>query len=586
MREIFRLIGLFMPHWRWMVGGILVSLITFLADVGLLALSGWFLASMALSGLSGSPFNYFTPAAAIRAFALFRTGGRYLERLVTHEAAFRLIARLRVWFFAGLEPLAPARLQEYRAGDLLSRIGADIDTLDHFYVRLMTPVVTAVLGVAACVIFLSRYNMAVALVTLIFLLLAGIGVPLVVGRLGARTGEGMVEASSHLRAQVIDALQGMEELKVFGESDGYTESLEETGSEWLRCQRRMSRLNGFSEGAVGLCANLALWFSLFLLISLVGDGALQEADLAMLALFTLAAFEGVAPLPFAFQMLGHTLAAARRVFFVVDAEPKIQEPSRPSPAPGSSLIEMRDVSFRYGSSCPWALRGVTLKIYPGGKLGVVGASGSGKSTLIYLLLRFWDYTHGEIRLDGRPLESYRSEDVRRHVAVVPQDTHIFNTTIRENILLGNLGAEEGQVVQAAKAAGIHDFVLSQPDGYDTFVGEGGVKLSGGQARRVAIARALLKEALLFILDEPCEGLDPQTEQKVMEGIFKKCEGRAVLLITHRLAGLEKMDEVLILDHGSVVERGSHADLMAKSSLYRRYHDLSRCDSRVSATMSG
>jgi len=573
MRNILRLIHLFVPYWKWIGAGILLSVVTFLADVGLMALSGWFIASMAVAGLTGVPMNYFTPAAAIRGLAILRTLGRYLERLITHETAFRLLARLRVWVYGRLEPLVPARVQAYRSGDLLSRLSADIDTLDDFYVRLLTPLISAMIGCTVCVLFLSRYSKSMAMVTLIFLFLAGAMVPFSVQRLGTPAGEQLVETSSLLRSQVIDGLKGIGELRVYRAAERQARSIEQGTQDMLRYQSQMSRLHGFSEALVGLCANLAMWSSVIILLPLMTRGGPTGPELALIIFFIMTAFEAVAPLPHAFQMLGHTLKAAGRVFALADAQPEIREPDRPAHAPKGFSLHIRDLTFRYHTASPRVLKHINLKIEEGGRLAVIGANGSGKTTLVRLLLRFWEYEQGEIILGGRPLRAYRSSDVRRNMAVVSQDTHLFNTTIRENILIGDLSASEEQMIQAAGAARIHDFVRSLPEGYDTFVGDAGVRLSAGQARRVTIARAILKDAPVMILDEPTEGLDPETERRVMKTLVTLMEGRTVLLITHRLVGLEAVNEVVMLEQGEIVERGRHADLMEKSPRYRRYHDL-------------
>ncbi|MEJ2169592.1 MAG: ATP-binding cassette domain-containing protein [Desulfobacterales bacterium] len=272
-------------------------------------------------------------------------------------------------------------------------------------------------------------------------------------------------------------------------------------------------------------------------------------------------------------MLGHTLTAARRLFALADASPAIREPDSASREPERFSIDIRGLTFRYAPGGPNVLKHINLKIEEGQRLAIIGPTGSGKTTLAHLLLRFWEYEEGEIVLGGRPLKSYRSSDIRRKMAVVSQDSHLFNTTIRENILLANLDASEERMIQAAKAAQLHDFVRSLAEGYDTFVGEMGVKLSTGQIRRVAIARALLKNAPMVILDEPTEGLDTMTEKKVMKALLALMQGRAALLITHRLVGLEAMDKVVMLENGEIVEQGGHADLMRKSSRYRRYYDL-------------
>jgi len=573
MKDLLRLLGLFSSYWKRIAAATLISLLTFLSDVGLLAVSGWFIFAMAIAGISGSTMNYFTPAAAIRAFAICRTVGRYAERLITHDNALRLLARLRVWLYSKLEPLAPARILEFRSGDLLQRLSSDIDVLDNFYVRLLSPLLVAVLGTAICVSFLAWYHSGVALVTLLFLSMAGIGVPLLVKQLGAQTGNAMVNAFSQLRSQVIDGLQGMGELHVYGASERQARSVEQATRGLLNYQSSLSRLKGFSEGAVGLFANLAMWFSVVLLIPVVSRGELSRLELPMIALFTLVAFEAVTPLPIAFQMLGQTFNAARRVFAIVNAEPKVEEPAMPAPLPETFALRFIDLSFRYNPQSSSALTKINLEIPAGAKLAIVGATGAGKSTLVNLLLRFWDYSEGEILLGGQPLKSFHSEDVRRVFAVVSQDTHLFNTTIRENILIANLNATEEQMMEAGETAQIHDFVMSLPDGYNTYVGEAGVRLSVGQCRRIAIARALLKQSPILILDEPGEGLDPETEHQLMETILTLSTGRTLVLITHRMVGLEAMDEVVVLDAGRIAERGSHQDLIRRSASYRRCHDL-------------
>jgi ATP-binding cassette subfamily C protein CydC len=573
MKEMRRLLKLFFPYWRWMCLGIGAAVVTFLGNVGLMAVSGWFLASMAVAGLTHGVFNYFTPAAAIRALAIARTIGRYLERLLTHEATLRLLAHLRVWFYRKLEPLVPARLAEYRSGDLLSRIRADIDTLDNFYVRLVAPVTTALLGTAVCVAILAVYCGPVALTTLLLLAVSGILVPLLVQRLGAESGRGMVETSAYLRANVVDGLQGMGELRVFGAAERQARSVAESTETLLSHQARMSFLQGMADGSLGLCANLAVWAAVILLVPRLMRDNLPRVDLALIVLMILATFEAVMPLPEALRMLGHTLTAARRIFTLVDAEPGITEPEASVPVPESFAITMDKVSFRYAPKDPWALRDIQLRVPPGGRVAVIGPTGSGKTTLINLLLRFRDCDQGSIDWGGRPLSDYQSSDIHRAVAVVSQDTHLFNTTIRENILLARPEADREELVAAARAARLHEFVESLPEGYDTFVGEAGVRLSGGQARRVAVARAVLKDAPLLILDEPTEGLDAETARELMDSLLNLMKGRSVLLVTHRLAGLRAMDEVVFLEGGRIAARGRHEDLLRQSARYRHYHDL-------------
>jgi len=563
-----RLLRLSRRYWTWMALGALLSTLTILANVGLMAMAGWFIAAMTVAGLAGALMNYLLPAAFIRLFAILRTGGRYLERLVTHEATFRLLSELRVWFYAHVEPLAPAQLQRHRGGDLLTRIQADIDTLQHAYLRVLVPVLVAVAGAAAVAALLGLYSRSMALVVLISLLACGVLLPLVMRAAGKRSGENLVATRAALRVALVDTVQGMGELRVYGAAQRQAQAIEALTAQICAEQTRLSRLSGISEGAVGLCASGAMWGSLLIGVALVGRGALQAPELPMLALLVLASFEAVGPLPLAFQRLGETLAAARRVFEIVDAQPQIPSTHAPSPQPHDSSLTMRGVRLRYDTQAPWALDGVDLDLAPGRCVAIVGPSGAGKTSIVRVALRFWEYQEGEIQLGGHDLRSYRPEDVRRLVAVVSQDTHLFNATIIENLRLAAPDASEEAIVRAARAAQIHDFIAALPDGYATEVGEVGVRLSAGQARRVAIARALLKDAPILLLDEPTENLDPQTERAVLESIERLMRGRTVLLITHKLALLrQRIDEVLVLERGRIVERGTNAERMRRRQRY-------------------
>jgi ATP-binding cassette subfamily C protein CydC len=527
----------------------LASLATLVANVTLMAVSGWFIASMAVAGAAHVGMNYLTPAAVIRACAIVRTGGRYGERLITHEATLRLLSRLRVWFYQHLEPLAPARLQGYRSGDLLSRIRADIDTLDNFYLRVLVPTATALLGGLGFVLFLALYDLRLTLILAALLALAGVFTPWLTRRLGAVPGQRKVELGARLRTAAVDGIQGLAELTVYGAGEAHARRVADLSLELAREQQRLAGLDGLSQAMLGLAANLAMWFTLWIAIPLVGDGRLPPPDLAMLALFTLAAFEAVLPLPAAFQALGETRAAARRVFEIVDAEPAVTEPGTPSPTPRHFGLSIEGVSFTYPGTDRPALDDLDLELPEGRRVALVGPSGAGKSTLVQLLLRFRAPQQGRITLGGDDLARFRGEDLRRHIAVVSQHTRLFTGTLRENLLLANPDASEAQLEQTCRTARIHDFIAAQPEGYDTWIGEAGLTLSGGQARRMDIARALLRDAPILILDEPTEGLDEPTARSVLESIQTLMQGRSVLLITHRTQDLQAMDRVLRLDGG-------------------------------------
>jgi ATP-binding cassette subfamily C protein CydC len=535
---------------------------TLLANVALMAVSGWFIASMALAGLAGVTMNYFTPAALIRAFAILRTGGRYAERLVTHEATFRLLASLRVWFYSHLEPLAPARLMQYRSADLASRIQTDIDTLDHVYLRFIVPVCVAVAGVAILLAVMAVFSRNVALSTGFFLLLAGALLPMYVQRRGVQPGMQLVARRTVLRAATVDGLQGQAELRVYGATERQAQLIRQLSDQQIEAQRSLSQLTGFSQASVGLLAGLALWFAVLFTVPLVSTGQLDMPMLPMLALFVMASFEAVMPLPQAFQILGEALAAARRLFEIIDAQPSVSVSSVPSPVLGEADLRICGLGFRYDEAAPWVLQRFDLDLPVGGRLALVGASGAGKSSLVNVLMRFWEYQAGTVHLGGFDLRAFQPEALRKHIAVLSQDAYIFNATVLDNLLLARPEASELEVVAACTAAQIHDFILSLPQGYHTELGEAGALLSGGQARRIAIARAFLKDAPVLILDEPTEGLDGPTQRDLLAAIAALMENRTVLLITHHLAVMAHLvDEVAVLEHGRIVKRSKPSSLL-------------------------
>ena len=549
MRDLVRLLRLFRPYAWWIAAGIGLNITVILANVGLLALSGWFIAAMALSGLGVATVEVFTPAAAIRGLAVLRTGGRYTERLVTHEATLRLLAELRSWFFERLEPLAPARLQYHRGGDLLSRIRADIDSLDNVYLRVLAPTAAAAISAVAMVGFTALFSGTLALVEAAGLLGAGVALPLLAQRLGRDPGRRAVAIRAALRAAISDGVRGQGELLVDGAVGRQDAAVAGLSCSLVAQQRRQARIGGVSAALSGIAAQLTMWGALVIATPLVAAGTLPGPDLAMLALFALASFEAVGPLPLAFQTLGETLAAARRIFALVDAAPAVADPERPVAPPRRFDLRVQDLRMRYAAGAPWALDGLTLHVPQGGSLGILGASGSGKTSLLNVLLRFWDFQGGSVDIGGVPLRAMSGDTVRGLCAVVAQHTHLFNASVRDNLLLARPAASEAELHAALRRADLYDEVAALPHGLDTLVGEAGARLSGGQARRLAIARALLKDAPILVLDEPTEGLDAGSEAVVLKALEILMRGRTTLLVTHRSQALRIVDETAYFAHG-------------------------------------
>jgi len=360
----------------------------------------------------------------------------------------------------------------------------------------------------------------------------------------------------------------MDELLIYGAAENHALQLNALSKKLIRDQGKMARYTGISQGVMILCANLAMIGVLIIAISMVNQERSSPPYLTMLALFALASFEVILPLPLAFQSLGETLAAARRIFTIVDTEPEVKDPPEEPPAPNACAIRLQSVSFSYNRDAVEALHNISFDLPPGKKLAIVGPTGSGKSTLVHLLLRFREPSAGQIEFSGHPLEAWTGETVRQKIALVSQRTHLFNSTIRNNLMLANLDADTTAMEEACRIAQIHEFIESQPERYDTFVGEAGVKLSGGQARRIAIARAVLKDTPILVLDEPGEGLDAPTERATMQTLLNYLDNRSLLLITHRITGLDAMDEILVLENGQIIERGNHLSLLKTGQRYR------------------
>jgi thiol reductant ABC exporter CydC subunit len=561
-----RLVGLAGPfRWRILLAALL-GFATVGSGVGLMMTSAFIIAKAALHP---SIAELQVAIVGVRFFGIARAGFRYLERYVSHDINFRLLSRIRVWFYQALEPLAPARLQQYRSGDLLARIVSDVDALENFFVRVLAPPLTA-LGIALLMgLLLGRYDQGVALTVLAFLLLAGVIAPLLVRQLDRKTGARLAESRGELNATLVDGVQGMADLLAYGAEDRYLGQLQARSRQTEDLNDRHAHRAALNDANTGLFTSLAVIAALALAIPKVTAGALSGVDLAVISLGVIAAFEAVAPLPLALHFMDVTLAAAGRLFALVDGEPAVVDPPDPAPRPAAPDLHVADLTFTYDAGALPALDGLSFDLPARARVAVVGPSGGGKSTLVNLLLRFWEYDGGRILLGGRDLRAYRGDDVRGLISVVAQETHLFNASIRENLRLARPDADDAALLDAIRQAELTDFVHDLPQGLDTWVGEQGLQLSGGERQRLAIARALLKDAPILILDEATANLDAVTERQIWETLHPLLAERSTLVVTHRLTGLEQMDEILVLQDGRVIERGTHDDLLTEDGFYRR-----------------
>jgi thiol reductant ABC exporter CydC subunit len=538
--------------------------------VALLAVSGFLLAR---ASQHPSIIAISAAVVAVRAFSVGRGVSRYLERLASHDVAFRVLAEVRVAIWRRLAALAPAGLALFRSGDLLARLISDVDATQDLFIRGLTPLLTAVLvgggAVTVCLLILAP----AAAVLAIGLLAAGIAVPLTGAAVARMAARGDAPARGTLTATVTDLLDGAADLHAFGAQDAALARADAADAELTRLARRTAAASGLGTGLMSAVSGLTLWAVLLLGVAATGTGALTRVPLAVLTLTALAAFEAVTTLPAAAVQLDQARVAAARITAVTDTPDPVREPPHPRPLPpGPFTIALRDATVRYEPDGPPALDRVSLDLPPGRRIALVGANGAGKSTVAAVLLRFCELSGGTALLNGHDLAGYAADDVRSVIGGCPQDPHLFDTTIRANLRLARPAAADEELQDAAARARLLPWIRSLPQGWDTRVGTHGAAVSGGERQRLALARAFLADPALLILDEPTAHLDPDSRRALTADLLHATEGRAVLFITHERDGLDQVDEIVVLDHGRVVEQGSHRQLSHEGGHYQRMRE--------------
>jgi thiol reductant ABC exporter CydC subunit len=523
---------------------VLLGALTVVFGVGLMATAGYL-----ISRAAERPAVLSLTAAivAVRFFGLARPIVRYFERLSSHDVALRALARARVRVYESLERLSPPQLERERHGDVLSRVVADVDSLQNLHLRGIAPPLVAICASAVAVGAAAAFSPAAAAVLAAGLLVAGIAVPLTAAALARRAARRRADARGELTAELVETLAGSAELVAFGRERECAKRLRAADRRLVRIARRAALADGAGDALRLLVTGVTVVGVLALAVSAHSAGELNRVLIAMLALLVLASFEAVQPLPEAARELTVTLAGGRRLLGLIDREPSIADSERPLPAPKPPFtVALEDVRVRYAPRERPALDGFSLRLEPARSVVLLGPSGAGKSTVANVLLRFVDPEHGCATIAGEDIRRYRLEDVRRSIAVAGQDAHLFSASIGANVRLGRPDATDVEVERALRAARIWDWVASLAEGLDTPVGEAGRELSGGQKQRIVLARALLTEAPVLVLDEPTAHLDPPTARALVKDVFAAAGARAVLLITHRPEGIELADELVVL----------------------------------------
>ena len=582
MNPLVRLMKLLKPQLPLMLLGTLLSIITVMANIGLLAVSGWFITIMAIAGLSGVTVNYFTPAAIIRFLAIVRTAGRYAERLLTHRATFNTLAALRYYFYTRLEPLLPYYRVNFKSADILARLQQDIDELDNFYLRVLLPALLAICSIPLVGWGVSFISSELALVIVGALILVGFVLPVFILLLSKKRAQQQAKLSSELKVELVDGMASMRELLVYQISHQYQQSINRVSESYHRAELHLHRLHALATAFTFLTINATVFASLYLLVPLVQTGDLKPEFVASAALLILVCFETVINMPLACQILPKVHDSAARLFEIID---------KPIPDLGGEAlvttgpIKFNDLSFTYPDGHDRVLKNINLTIQQGEKVAIIGASGAGKSTLVNLLMGFWPIPQSNntpnldmgdtltpgITIDDADLNELNTESLRQHIALMSQNSHLFHATIGDNLRLANPKVTASQMRTVCQVVGLIDFIDELENGFNTWLGETGSGLSGGQKQRLCLAQVLLRNAKVLVLDEPTKGLDRHSERAIIISLFEQLEQsqQSLLLITHKPLMLQKMDKIIVMDEGTIVAQGDHKTLMETNDYYRK-----------------
>ena len=587
MKVFIRLLGILKPQLPLMMVGALLSVITILANISLLAVSGWFITLMAIAGTTGITVNYFTPAAIIRFLAIVRTAGRYAERMLTHRATFNALAHFRHYFYQQLEPLLPYYRVDLRSGDLLARLQQDIDNLDNFYLRVLLPIVVALISVPIVCYALALYSSVIAWAMLAALLTVAVILPVVSYFTSASFAKEKSILESYLTEELINGIGAIKTLLVYQVSHRYQGSIANITQQYYSVRYHLVKINARLTAVTFLLIHLSALMCLFLLLPQLASDEVDSKSLVAVILLVLVSFETVSSMPLALQLLPQSLASASRLFAIIDKKQPLNI--------GVETFKQGDInfenfSFTYPEQKQPSLTDINLSIALGEKVAVIGASGAGKSTLINLLMGFWptglallsaansstslsyhELNKGRITIADTDLSLLKQHSLREHIALMSQQGYLFDASIADNLRLAKHNATHQEMLEVCQLVKLTSFIDSLSLGIDTWLGSIGVGLSGGQAQRLQIAQLLLRPAKVLILDEPTKGLDRGNEESVMINILAhvKKHKQTLLIITHKPLMLEKMDKIVVMEKGKIVAQGSHQQLYNSSDYYQK-----------------
>lgn len=553
MKALLPFLALYKRYLTRMALGMLLALVTLLSSLFLLSLSGWFLAATAFAGIAGLyTFNYMLPAAGVRGAAILRTAARYAERLVSHNTTFKLLAFLRILAFKKIVPLSSRQRQHYQKADLLNRFIADIDHLDHVYLKLLSPFITGFIAIIVLFLGLSPFNLSLAILISTVLLLTLIMTPIYFYQAGKTTGQQLAQQKSDYRQHVVSYLQGQAELTIFDAREQFRQQLDQAENRWLQNQQQQAKLASMAQSWIIII--IGLLTSLVLYLSISGITFTQPPIIALFVFICLSCAEILAPIPNAFIYLGHVIASAKRIGELFNQQPDIDYPSTsPIEITTAPKLQLTDVTFTYPQQQIATINQLCWEINAGEHIALIGKTGCGKSTILKLITRTWEANQGQITINDVDLRDFSESSLRNFMAVIPQRIDIFNDTLRNNLLIGNPSATDQQLIEVLTLVGLEKLLASE-NGLTLWLGENGRALSGGEKRRIGIARALLHDAPLVLMDEPTESLDNETEQQIIALIRQIYTNKTLIMVTHRLTEHQMFDKVYMMENGKIMQK--------------------------------
>lgn len=565
MKTVLRLLRFLKPASGQVLLSILAGLATIGAGVGMLGTSAYLIAGAALHP---SIAELQVAIVGVRFFGISRGVFRYCERLISHSVNLKLLSEIRVWFYRQVEPLAPAGLQDYSSGDLLQRSISDIETLENFYVRVISPVVVA-LAAGVCVSwFVGVTYPLLSWILAAGLLVNGLFLPVLAYLFNRSNMRKMVQTRSAYSAEIVEYLQGLGDLQLFDAEEKYRLQLMKKADQFSDLQVKAASMNGLNSGLTLMFTNLTLLGCLWVFIPQVSGGNVRGVMLAVIAMVVLASFEMVNPLPAAAQQLGASIEAARRLFEIADRQPdQIPQPRGMIPENPAREMQIEHLHFRFPGREQDAITDLSLILEPGKKVGITGHSGGGKTSLVNLIMRYWDFTQGTMKFDTGNLKDLHPDYIRAQFGVMSQNPYLFNLSLRENLALAAPDASDEEMSKVLEKVLLAPWLATLPSGLDSNLRENGVQMSGGEKQRVALAQLLLRQSTFLLLDEPTANLDSLTGKKLLDLILELSGDKSVLLITHDGCSLQTMDEILLLENGNVIERGKFDDLISQGGKF-------------------